>query len=289
MKKKKISIKTTVLAAFLIFASVASAQEKDAVDCIDHPIFSRVKNFYIENCRENLNAYEFMISDNDFHTIEGTVTEIIYKYDGEDRTKLPSMSQVIKHYENVTDEMSSVRVHPNTSDYGSQTAATFYFIKDSTEYWLGIYDINSDPVSKYKFVLLTKKSLQDEVTSSDMYEELDSGNSIPLYINFQSWHAGIKTESLVFIEELHQLLMNNPTLKIIIEGHTDSEGDKIVNQILSGRRAMSVKQALMEKGIAYERMQTIGYGETRPIADNSTEEGKAKNRRVEIKKIEDAL
>lgn len=286
---KKIIIKTTILATFLIFASVATAQVKDAVNCKDHPMFGRVENFYIERCRDNLGVYEFMISDNDFHTIEGTVTEIIYKFDSETSANLPSISEVIKHYEKATEKMSSVRVHPNTSDYGSQTAATFYFIKDSTEYWLGIYDIDSDPVSQYKFVLLTKKSLQDEITSSDIYEKIDSGNSIPLYINFQSWHDGIKTESLVFIEELHQMLMNNPTLKIIIEGHTDSEGDKIVNQILSGRRAMSVKQALMEKGITYDRMQTIGYGETLPIADNSTEEGKAKNRRVEIKKVEDTL
>lgn len=284
---KRIIIKTAIIAAFLIFVGVANAQEKGAKNCKDHPMFNRMENFNIQGCRENLDAYEFMISDNDFHTIEGAVTEIIYSFDGDAGVKMPSMSQVVKHYEKATDKMRGIKIHPNTSNYGSQTSATFYFIKDSTEYWLGIYDLDSDPVSQYKFVLLTKGSMQQETSSSNIYKEIDSGNSIPLYINFQSWSSGIKTESLIVVEELHQMLVNNPTLKIIIEGHTDSEGDRIVNQILSGRRAMSVMQALMEKGIPYDRMQTIGYGETRPIADNNTEEGKAKNRRVEIKKIED--
>lgn len=286
---KKIIIKTTILATFLFFLCVANAQEKDAENCKDHPMFNQMDNFYIHACRENLDTYEFMISENDFHTIEGEVTEIVYKYDNKSGAKLPSLSELVKHYEDETENMSGIKVHPNSNDYGSQMGATFYFIKDSTEYWVGIYDLDNNPVSEYKFVLLTRKSTQDEVTSKQIYDAIDSGNSIPLYINFQSWHAGIKTESLVVVEELCKMLMSNPSLKIIIEGHTDSEGDKIVNQILSDRRAMSVKHALMVKGIALDRMRVVGYGETRPIADNSTEEGKAKNRRVEIKKVGDTL
>lgn len=286
---KKIIIKTTTLAAFLFFVCVANAQKESIEKCKDLPMFERMENFDIERCRENLEAYEFMINDNDFHTIEGKVTEIIYSFNGENGARKPNISQVIKHYENATENFTGIRVYPNSSDYGSQTAATFYYIKDSIECWLGIYDLDNDPVSEYKFVLLTRKSTQDEVTSKQIYDAIDSGNSIPLYINFQSWHAGIKTESLVVVEELCKMLMSNPSLKIIIEGHTDSEGDKIVNQILSDRRAMSVKHALMVKGIALDRMKVVGYGETRPIGDNSTEEGKAKNRRVEIKKVDDTL
>jgi OOP family OmpA-OmpF porin len=79
------------------------------------------------------------------------------------------------------------------------------------------------------------------------------------------------------------VMNDNPAYKLFIQGHTDSQGDNAMNLDLSKRRAAAVRQYLISKGIAGERMRTQGFGETRPVADNGTAAGRAKNRRVEFK------
>ena len=76
-------------------------------------------------------------------------------------------------------------------------------------------------------------------------------------------------------------MKENPNQTAIISGHTDSTGDANYNEKLSQRRADAVKEAIIQEGVEAERLQSKGYGETRPIADNATKEGRAQNRRVE--------
>jgi outer membrane protein OmpA-like peptidoglycan-associated protein len=78
------------------------------------------------------------------------------------------------------------------------------------------------------------------------------------------------------------VLNQYPQTNILIAGHTDSTGSESHNQQLSERRAEAVKNALMSNGVSPMRMRTVGYGESRPIADNNTEAGRQLNRRVEI-------
>ncbi|MEJ5349062.1 MAG: OmpA family protein [Desulfosoma sp.] len=84
------------------------------------------------------------------------------------------------------------------------------------------------------------------------------------------------------IERVAQVLNRYPETRIIVEGHTDSIGSLQYNQQLSERRAQSVKDALVNRGVNPARIDTIGYGETRPIASNETEAGRQLNRRVTI-------
>jgi outer membrane protein OmpA-like peptidoglycan-associated protein len=80
------------------------------------------------------------------------------------------------------------------------------------------------------------------------------------------------------------ILKENPNIKVEIGGHTDGQGSEKANQIISEKRALSVKKYLMDKfNIAGDRLIVKGYGSTRPIADNKTQEGRSKNRRVEFK------
>ncbi len=79
------------------------------------------------------------------------------------------------------------------------------------------------------------------------------------------------------------ILKDNPDLKVEIAGHSDSSGPEKANQAISEKRAMSVKKYIQDKfNIPDSRMTVKGYGSTKPIADNSTKEGRAKNRRVEF-------
>ncbi|HEY1113626.1 MAG TPA: OmpA family protein, partial [Chitinophagaceae bacterium] len=88
------------------------------------------------------------------------------------------------------------------------------------------------------------------------------------------------------LKEIAQVLKDNPSVKVKITGHTDSDGDTGQNLDLSKRRAVSVKKALSsEFKIEADRMQTDGAGATKPVADNSTREGKFRNRRVEFTRL----
>jgi outer membrane protein OmpA-like peptidoglycan-associated protein len=78
-------------------------------------------------------------------------------------------------------------------------------------------------------------------------------------------------------------LLQNPAVRIEVAGHTDSVGNDAYNQLLSERRANTVRDFLISRGVPADRLTVKGYGETDPIADNSTEEGRAKNRRVGLR------
>ncbi|MBK8556382.1 MAG: PD40 domain-containing protein [Lewinellaceae bacterium] len=102
---------------------------------------------------------------------------------------------------------------------------------------------------------------------------------------FETGSASLRTESTFELDRLADLLTENPTLNIKINGHTDDVGDEKSNQLLSENRARAVLDYLVKKGIDAARLQSVGYGETRPVADNNTEDGRAKNRRTEFEMV----
>ena len=115
---------------------------------------------------------------------------------------------------------------------------------------------------------------------------LTEGKIITYGICFDSGKDFVKAESGGTIREIATIMAENPELRIMIVGHTDSDGDDNLNMDLSKRRAANVKKILVEQYSIYEsRIETDGKGESQPIADNNTAENKAKNRRVEIIKL----
>lgn len=101
-------------------------------------------------------------------------------------------------------------------------------------------------------------------------------------VMFASGKAELASDAGQTIDNLAALLDNYPDRNVMIEGHTDSTGSAELNLDLSERRAQSVKIALLEKGISFDRIGAVGFGEDKPIADNETPEGRKQNRRVEI-------
>ena len=104
-------------------------------------------------------------------------------------------------------------------------------------------------------------------------------------IFFESNKYELKPESQVELDKVVQLLKDNPTLKIQINGHTDNSGNASDNITLSGNRAKSVTSYLISKGIDAGRLSSKGWGDTQPVASNATPEGRAQNRRTELKVI----
>jgi OOP family OmpA-OmpF porin len=109
-------------------------------------------------------------------------------------------------------------------------------------------------------------------------------------VNFDFDKSEIRSDASVILDEaiaiLGDLLPQCSSKSLSIEGHTDWTGPEIYNQGLSERRAASVKRYLDEGGLEEARLSTIGYGETRPIATNETREGRALNRRVELRLVD---
>jgi OOP family OmpA-OmpF porin len=99
---------------------------------------------------------------------------------------------------------------------------------------------------------------------------------------FQSGKTRLTDEAKAQMEQTVHTLQQFPALKVAVEGHSDSHGKAKYNQALSERRARAVADVLIEQGIAANRIAVRGYGESRPVADNKSDTGRARNRRVDV-------
>lgn len=117
-------------------------------------------------------------------------------------------------------------------------------------------------------------------------KKIEVGKSVVLKnVFFETDKYDLNPKSKVELNKLVSFLEKNPTIKIELGGHTDNVGSAKANQILSNNRAKSVYEYLVAQGVAANRLTTKGYGDTKPIASNETEQGRAENRRTEFKII----
>ena len=120
------------------------------------------------------------------------------------------------------------------------------------------------------------------IPAADGAEVTAAGTWIFNDVQFESGKTALKAGSSDSLDKVAALLKENPDLKLEIQGHTDSTGNAASNYRLSEKRANAVKAYLVERGISVNRLNAKGYGPSKPIADNGTLEGRAKNRRVEF-------
>ena len=114
---------------------------------------------------------------------------------------------------------------------------------------------------------------------------MEDGKIIANGIRFDVGKATLKPESMGIINEVVDLMKEHQDLNFSVEGHTDSDGDDAFNMELSQKRAETIKTTMIDMGIAADRLESRGWGESMPITDNSSPEGKANNRRVEFVKL----
>lgn len=157
----------------------------------------------------------------------------------------------------------------------------------------GIYE-NSELIHNHTYVMVVSKAgyfnYRDtitNITNDTLMIELEpiKSNTVIVLNNlfFDTDKTIIKNTSAESLEEMYRLLVENPTIKIIIIGHTDSVGDDDYNLRLSRGRAKAVYNEMIKRGIGPDRLKWTGKGEREPIDTNATEEGRANNRRVEVK------
>jgi OOP family OmpA-OmpF porin len=121
------------------------------------------------------------------------------------------------------------------------------------------------------YLLLKPKKKKEEEVLKDVYDNL----------TFETGKSVIQNSSFPYLDELVGVLKKVPLWQLKVVGHTDSQGSETINLILSKKRAEAVKNYLLKSGVT-NGIITDGFGETKPIADNSTPEGREKNRRVEF-------
>ena len=136
----------------------------------------------------------------------------------------------------------------------------------------------------YQMTVVEREPMRQDVTASGLLAALNSDGHVALYINFDTSRAEIRPESRPIVEQVVAMLLANPGLALSVEGHTDATGTAAGNRLLAEQRARSVVAALVAGGVDPARLSAAGYGQERPVADNASEDGRAKNRRVELVK-----
>lgn len=145
----------------------------------------------------------------------------------------------------------------------------------------GYFYFNS--VSQYRYSGISNVRLAKGAVP--LYDRLMSEGKIVTYaITFETGKADLRPESMVEINRIATLMKENPGLEFEVQGHCDTTGSDKVNDPLSQKRAEAIVAALVEQGIASARLTAVGKGSRQPVASNSTEEGRSKNRRVEFVK-----
>lgn len=273
---------------------------------------------YVKELESKISSANLSVSDKENkEQIAGFFTRVPHSYNNNEVIKLAAY---IKHLENPTLFVGNTPSDTLTYYTNPEIAKFAKYIGDLEKRIAGNSELKSDPEEKQKITELLSRPSSDEYNDSEIImlasyiktlEKLDSLNTIAIakahndsiaivkvdnrteeekkideiakliFFNFDS--SSLTTESHKPLEEVVKLVKNQPNLIFIVEGYCDSKGSDEYNLGLSDRRAATVKKYFISKGIASARISSKGYGEANPIATNETEEGRAKNRRVEIK------
>jgi OmpA-OmpF porin, OOP family len=271
-----------VLVSCLVLCQVTgvAAQQSDKSGCNDHPLFpTRMPNYIIESCKiEDFGAYEFQAKKGPKNRVEGKFTFIVYSFTGK-RDIEPSGLAVVRNYENAIQKVGGTIVQSDPERWTNGT-----IVKDGQETWFEAHKGNG----KIWLRIVEKKAMaQTIVADATVFSnEIRATGHTAIYgIYFDTGKSTVKPESAQAIGEIAKLLKADPGLKIFVVGHTDNQGGVESNIKLSQDRGEAVLQTLVrDHGIAAARLKSFGCGLFSPVASNDTEEGRAKNRRVELVK-----
>jgi len=275
---KKVFIVLALASAMLPAAGLFA--QADKAGCVDHPLFpTRMPDYRIEACKvENFGLYEFFVTKGPKVPVEGKFTFITYTFTGP-RANEPSAVAVVRNFENAIKKAGGTIL---------QTVPTWWvngkIVQDGREVW-----VQAEKGNGKIWLRIVEKQEMEQVIVADAAafgnDIRTTGHAAVYGIYFDTGKSAIKPESAQAIGEIAKLLKNDPGLKVHVVGHTDNVGGRDANIKLSQARGEAVLQALVsDHGIAAARLSSYGCGPFAPVASNDTEEGRAKNRRVELVK-----
>ncbi len=277
------SIVCLVGALWISCCTLAWARE-DAKGCTDHPLFSRMEGFFIARCVQEDFASETFVDPETKKkvSVEGRKYTIDYGLK-QGFEKRYSRLQISRNYLNAITKIGGAGYenHPQWPD------STYMKItKDGKEIWAAFWQGYAGLAGR--LCIVEKQAMKQEITADfkSMAEGIHTTGHVALYgILFDFNKADVKPESEPALTEITKLLKQDPRLKLFVVGHTDNVGGTDYNMKLSQQRAEAVVRELVTRyRIAPERLRAFGVGPLAPVASNDTEDGRAKNRRVELVK-----
>jgi len=276
--RKTLAVLLTVLLA--LSGAVASwAADKDKPGSKDHPLLSRMPNFYISEYKLiEFDNYKFIGADKQKVVVEGQKLYIEYKLN-----KDAAVPGELKIRRNIQEALVKIGGKVLFDDDFNR-CSTILLEKDGKETWIEVRSLDKT----YRLTTVEKQAMKQEVvaTAEVMSNDIHATGHVSIYgIYFDTAKSDVKPESAAAVAEIAKLLQNNPALKLYVVGHTDNVGAFDANMKLSRERAESVARELTGKHhIAADRLKAHGVSSLAPIASNDAEDGKQKNRRVELVK-----
>jgi OOP family OmpA-OmpF porin len=267
----------TLLAVLSVLLAAPSARaQQDVKGCQDHPLVSRMPDYYISSCEaDEFAAYDPTVIGGKAARWEGKKTMLGYSRKEGGRAIGPL--QVVRNYEAAVAKLGGTRLG------GDERRVAAEIRKGGAT--IGVYVECFNEGRDYTLVIVESQPMQQEVTAdaSVMGNELKAaGRTVVPGIYFDTGSAVIKPESGPAIDQMVKLLKGSPALKVFIVGHTDNVGTLDANLKLSSDRAASLVKALAAKGIDAARLKPAGVGPYSPVASNRDEKSRAQNRRVEM-------
>lgn len=254
----------------------------------DPPLFTRMPHFYLSNPHAvkelQYDSYEFRVTKDNksvMQRVEGH--KLIYLYDF-DRSAGPPPSglQVARNYQNAIVKIGGEVLYDGPSHHDDYFRMTFRITKDGKEVWAEIMDEGA----AYYLTIVERQEMQQEVTANaaTLLDGLSKSGHVEVPgISFDFAKSEIKPKSEAALKELAKLLQENASLKVWVVGHTDNVGSAESNMKLSTARAAAVVMALTSRfSINPSRLPPQGVGPYAPVATNTTDDGRAHNRRVEL-------
>jgi len=272
----KLRTKTSILISLsILMTGFVFAQQKDVEGSKDHPLVSRMENYYISGYEEfEYESHDFYDAEDNEYVIEGHKWVIEYTLKGGFTS--PGQLKVRRNYINAIKEIGGTILF----DQGLYMKVA----KENKETWIEVW-VSSDS-RDYTLTIVERTIMEQEVAADPdaLAGDIKASGRAKVYgIYFDLDSHNIKPESEPTLQAIADMLNANNSLKIYVVGHTDMTGQLDYNMELSLRRAESVVDALVNThGIAADRIKAQGAGPLCPVSTNNTEEGRKLNRRVEL-------
>lgn len=294
---------TAALFALAVVCAIGlPAMAEDAEGCSDYPLFTRMPGYSIGRC--DVVDYEernFNVGPAFEDPEKGTITKTVpvsgklytIEYALDEGSTRRSPVQMMRNFQNAVKSAGgsvegewtgwcnanldeSFQLGNHCTNFSTTLKAT----KGGREIWTLVQP--QDEGEYYTLIVMEREGMKQEVSVRELLDRMNADGFVALDVQFDTGKATILPESQALLDGAAEMLKSSSSLRIEVAGHTDNVGAAEANQKLSEARAKSVMDALAQRGVPAARMTAKGYGQSVPVADNRTEEGRAKNRRVEL-------